>query len=218
MARRVALTYSASKPDKAEPYRAALSSVGLESVSNPGSLAEWDGLLVSGGADVAPFLYGQEPAPETQPADLERDELESHLIREALRQDIPLLCICRGLQILNVVQGGSLIQHIPSRSHEAGGRPKPADAHQVRLCAGTKLAAIVGGESFAVNSRHHQAADRLGEGLRLTAVAPDGIIEGLEIPTHRFAIAVQWHPEDRIGVSDADRRIFEAFAEAVNEV
>ena len=217
MAKRVAITFSAGMADKVEPYEAALRELFLEPVQNPQSLDHLDGLLVSGGTDVDPSLYGQERAPETQAAEPERDRLEFNLIRQALERDLPLLCICRGLQIWNVVQGGTLIQHIPDRAHEPDTRPKAADAHIVRISAGTRLSRIVGPGPFAVNSRHHQAADHIGAGLKVTATAPDGIIEALEDPARRFAIAVQWHPEDRVAVSTPDRRIFEAFSAAVNE-
>lgn len=207
MARRVGLTYSAGRPDKAEPYRDALHLVGLEVVDNPKSIDDLDGLLISGGVDVDPALYGQAPAPETSAPEPERDDLEATLIRMALTADLPVLCICRGAQILNVVYGGSLIQHIVSGAHKS--------EHTVDVKAGTKLAGIVGAGTHPVNSRHHQAIDRIGVGLRAAATAPDGTIEAIESPVRRFAVALQWHPEDRVRTSDSDRSIFEAFAKAV---
>jgi len=203
---------------KVGPYVRALEAVGLEaaliSADRGGSLDSVDGLLLTGGTDINPARYGQEPAPETQPADDARDELETGLLRKALDRGVPVLAICRGMQLFNVVHGGTLLQHLPaSGPHQGEGRD--AVAHNVRVAAGTRLASILSDGDHAVNSRHHQAADRPGQGLIVSAVAPDGVIEALERPDQSFAVAVQWHPEDRILVSTADRRLFEAFAQAV---
>jgi putative glutamine amidotransferase len=201
-------------PKRAEAYAAALRSVRVEPVlispETPRSLAGLDGLLVSGGSDVDPARYGQARDPESSEPDQERDELEAALIGEALEAGLPLLAICRGLQLLNVFRGGSLRQHV--ESHRQKG---VVDAHSVTIVAGTRLASILGTGTIPVNSRHHQTVDRLGEGLVVSATAPDGVVEALEDPLQRFAIAVQWHPEERIDAGAHDRMLFEAFAAAL---
>jgi putative glutamine amidotransferase len=206
MARRVAITFG--NIAKLAPYEDALRAVGIEPVRNPGSLDGLDGLLVTGGTDVDPAVYGQTPQPETQQPDKPRDELERRLIHEALVHDLPTLCICRGMQMFNVVHGGTLIQHLePAHPHKQ-------DEHNVDIVPETKLAQIVLAPRIPVNSRHHQAVGGLGSGLTISARADDGIIEAIEHPNKRFVIAVQWHPEDRMD-APADRRIFEAFREAL---
>ncbi len=217
MSKRVAVTFGAGNPAKVEPYEAALRAVGLEPVRNPDSLAGVEGLLLTGGTDVDPSLYGEARHPETQDPDHARDTLELHLLREALETGKPLLAICRGLQVFNVASGGTLIQHL-----DDGGKPRmrtsggSADIHTVTVKPQTKLADIGGEGVHPVNSRHHQAAGRIADGLVVSAISPDdGVVEGLEKPDHPFAVAVQWHPEDRIAASELDRRLFEAFAGAV---
>jgi putative glutamine amidotransferase len=202
---------------KTGPYELALKEAGIESVRNPASLEGLDGLLLTGGSDVNPKLYGQPRAAESDPPEDARDELEMRLLKEALAADLPVLAICRGLQIFNVVCGGTLIQHLDKHSHkpqnpESGKHPP---AHEVRVVSNTNLAQIIGPGKHDVNSRHHQAVDRLGRGLVVSATADDGIVEGIEKPGAAFAVAVQWHPEDRIAVSEADRKLFEAFAQVM---
>jgi gamma-glutamyl-gamma-aminobutyrate hydrolase PuuD len=206
---RVALTYS--DPSKAPPYQNALQLVGLEPVSNPHTLDDLEGLVLAGGTDVNPELYGESRAPETQEPDHERDERELRLIEEALDDDVPILAICRGIQILNVALGGTLVQHIGD-THRC---PGIDEAHGIDIPENTLLGAIVASRKESVNSRHHQAIARLGEGLRLNATsAADGIIEAVDLQWHPFVLGVQWHPEDRTRYA-ADRSIFEAFASAV---
>ena len=161
-----------------------------------------DGLVVTGGVDVAPALYGQSPHPTVLGVSDERDGFELLLLREALRRDLPLLGICRGMQVLNVALGGTLIQDIPSAigskvavAHDDPARERDQLAHDVEVDDGSRLARLLGSGQLAVNSFHHQAVDRLGEGLVATAYAPDGIVEGVEIPSARHVVAVQWHPE-----------------------
>jgi putative glutamine amidotransferase len=211
MSKRVAITFGNVK--KLGPYEEALRAAGIEPVRNPESMAGLDGLVLTGGTDVNPALYQEEPHPETQPPDIPRDELERKLLLEALDLDRPVLAICRGMQIFNVVHGGSLIQHLPA--HEIRTPDASLDAHTVKIDPGSKLAAITGQTSKVVNSRHHQAIARLGEKLVRSAVAPDGVIEGVERPDKRFAVAVQWHPEDRVTSDPADRALFETFSSAL---
>jgi putative glutamine amidotransferase len=129
-----------------------------------------------------------------------RDQFELALAREAIERDAPVLAICRGLQVLNVAAGGSLVQDIPSRvpgalTHDLKD-PKDAIAHTVRIAPGSRLAELLASTEARVNSRHHQAVKRAGTGLTVTATAPDGIIEGMEKPGARFCVGVEWHPEN----------------------
>jgi putative glutamine amidotransferase len=218
---RVALT--TGNVEKIGPYDAALRLAGLEPVhvmpKEPISLAGLDGLVLTGGSDVSPARYGQ-PLNGSEGIDVERDQLEIDLLAEALAVDLPVLAICRGVQVLNVAHGGSLIQHLATSDvHQKrcpGCEPgRHPTAHGVEIAAGSRLARIIGPGTNEVNSRHHQAADRVGAGLVVAAVAADGVIEGLERSDRTFVVGVQWHPEDRVLVSESDRKLFEAFAEAV---
>jgi gamma-glutamyl-gamma-aminobutyrate hydrolase PuuD len=217
MGKKAGVTYS--RPDKLGSYLDALRLAGIEPVPispvDSRSLDGLDGLLVSGGVDVNPALYDQAPHDKTDQPESSRDQMEIRLIEQALDRDLPFLGICRGLQLLNVMHGGTLIQHLPDPN---GHKVKPLDAHAIAVEPGTRLAEIIGPGEHVVNSRHHQAADRLGDGLRVSARAPDGVIEGLERPDKRFAIAVQWHPEDRCHIDPLARRLFEAFAEALDPI
>jgi putative glutamine amidotransferase len=190
------------------PYRAALVAVGIEPVEDPASLDGVDGLCLAGGADVDPAVYGEPRRPETEEPDLDRDRLESALLRDALDRDLPVLAICRGLQLMNAVLGGTLEQHIEGHNHR-----KLRDAHEIRIAPGSRLERILGTQDYIVNSRHHQAAAKLAPGLLLAATAPDGVVEALEAPGRRFALAVQWHPEGRTDGEDA--KIFRAFRDAM---
>jgi putative glutamine amidotransferase len=215
---KVAVT--SGKSTKLGPYEAALKEVGIGSVQNPASLEGLDGLLLPGGSDVNPKLYGRPRAAESEPPEDERDELEMKLLKEALAKDLPVLGICRGTQLFNVVCGGTLIQHVTNvdmhRVKAPNGEPGRHPAtHRVWIAPSTRLAEIVGGGGLDVNSRHHQAVESLGQALIVSAIADDGVIEAIEKPGAAFAVAVQWHPEDRTAVSEADRKLFEAFAAAI---
>jgi len=180
-------------------------------------LDEIDGLLVTGGAfDVDPSLYGGGPAHPTVTLKAGRTDFELAVTRGALRRDMPVLGICGGQQLLAVALGGTLIQHIPDSikgalEHEQP-NPRHEPGHEIAIEANTLLARIVGKRSMAVNSAHHQAVDRPGEGAVVNAVAPDGVVEGVEHPGYRFALGVQWHPE--YAVDPADPLIFDAFVKA----
>ena len=209
---RVAVPYR--RPNKLGTYVEAARAAGLEPVAIHAEESAppngYRGLLLTGGSDVNPALYGEPPHPETETPDPERDSLELQLLREALRTGLPVFAICRGLQLLNVALGGTLIQHI-----EAHHDQKLPDVHPVKVEPGTLLAEIIGEDPVSVNSRHHQAIERLAVPLRVSARADDGIIEAVELPGDTFVVAVQWHPEERHERYSADRALFHAFAEAV---
>jgi len=185
----------------------------------PALLDRLDGIVLSGGVDVDPALYGAAPHPSLGRVNRRRDDFEFALVREALRRDRPLLAICRGQQVLNVATGGTLVQDIPSEwkgagEHDAPG-PRWRRSHEVRLLPGTRLQALLARDTVSVNSFHHQAVDRLGDGVVVSAVCPsDGVVEGLEVPGRRFAIAVQWHPESFWQRDESFQVLFDAHAEA----
>lgn len=172
------------------------------------------GLLLTGGTDVNPALYGEKRSPETDRPNRARDANELALLRQALDGDLPVLCICRGHQLLNVALGGSLLQHIEGDPHRA--RPDGESRwHEVTVLGG-RLAEVYGpSATLRVNSRHHQAVTdgRLAPGLRVTARSPDGLIEGFESESHRWVMGVQWHPE-RPEMHPGSDPLFEAFARA----
>lgn len=179
-----------------------------------------NGLLLTGGGDINPKHYGQTPEIETHQPDDARDEMELGLLQQALSLDLPVLAICRGMQLLNVRLGGTLVQHLPSSDLHVKRLPDETpghhrDAHQIDVAEGTRLAHIIGAGKHAVNSRHHQAIDSPGAGAVVSAKSEDGVAEAMEMPSKRFVVAVQWHPEDRIRCSEADLKLFETFAAAV---
>lgn len=189
------LTVATKKP---APYEEALKAVDLEPVYDV-PLEEVDGLLLQGGTDVNPDLYGEEPIAETDEPDDERDEHELWLINDALERDIPILAICRGMQLLNVAHGGTLIQHIEGHK---------AVSHAIKITPGSKLAGLY----EVTNSRHHQAVGKTGVGLTVAARA-GRVVEAIERPDKKFVVGVQWHPED---MAQPDP-VFQAFARAVQE-
>jgi gamma-glutamyl-gamma-aminobutyrate hydrolase PuuD len=155
-----------------------------------------DGLVVSGGPDLDPALYGADPHPETDEPRRERDAGELALLTAALERDLPVLAVCRGSQVLNVARGGDLVQHLPeSVGHERHKHePGTFSDHGVEIGAGTRLAELVG-DRAPVKSHHHQGFGRVGEGLVESAWAEDGTLEAVEDPSRRFAVGVLWHPE-----------------------
>jgi putative glutamine amidotransferase len=169
-----------------------------------------DGIVFSGGIDVDPGRYGAERHPATDPAQAHRDEGELALMSRALDRDLPTLAICRGFQLLNVLRGGDLIQHLPERVGHEGHREIPGvfSEHPVEVKSGTRLASIIGERHDSVKSSHHQGVGRVGEGLVETAWAEDGSLEGLEDPSKTFAVGVLWHPE-----MEEDKRLFDALVE-----
>jgi putative glutamine amidotransferase len=159
-----------------------------------------DGLLLTGGADIDPSLYGARPHAALGPVFRDRDVFEIALVREALRRDLPMLAICRGHQVLNVATGGTLVQDIPSEIPGAGAHDPDVErwqtVHDVEILPGTRLREILRAERVAVNSFHHQSVHDLGRDMVLSARSPrDGVVEGVEMPGRRFVVGVQWHPE-----------------------
>jgi putative glutamine amidotransferase len=185
-------------------------------------IAVVDGVLLPGGADVLPSIYGEAAHPTFAAAEPGHDEYEIELTRRALEADRPLLAICRGVQILNVARGGTLVQDIPSEitnslTHDVR-EPRVAIAHEIWMTPGTLLerlmrARIEEGDAFDVNSRHHQAPKDVGAGLVVSATAPDGVIEAIEDPSLRFCLGVQWHPENFYRTGEF-RPLFEGFVAA----
>ncbi len=155
-----------------------------------------DGIVFSGGADIDPSLYGAEAHPETDTPQARRDAGEMALLEAALERDMPTLAICRGFQLLNVARGGDLVQHLPDAvgTDEHKHVPGVFVEHPVEVKDGTRLASMVGARSD-VTSHHHQGIGRVGEGLVEAAWAGDGTLEGVEDPSQRFLVGVQWHPE-----------------------
>lgn len=203
------------------PYAHALEAAGVEpqlQEALPGlKLGSHRGLLLTGGSDVNPALYGETAGPETEPPDADRDAAEGALIDEALERDLPVLGICRGMQILNVHLGGTLIQHLADAVHHVRRTPdRSRPAHTVSIESGTILASIAQRDTWEVNSRHHQAVAQLGGGLRIGARDPaDGTVEAIELPSQRYVIAVQWHPENQAPEDPEQRKLFESFAAAL---
>jgi putative glutamine amidotransferase len=179
-----------------------------------------DGLVLTGGGDIDPARFGEARHPAVGDVAPTRDELEFGLTRRALADDMPLLAICRGIQVLNVALGGTLLQDIPSALPAALAHsqtaPRHEPTHPVKVMGeGTRLGRVLGAAEVNVNSMHHQAIKRLGEGLREVAWAPDGVIEGVELSRDdRFVLGVQWHPEELVGHDQAARNLFAALAEA----
>jgi putative glutamine amidotransferase len=165
----------------------------------PELVARLDGLVLSGGPDLAPAAYDAEPHAKLGSTEPDLDAFEYAVAHEALLRNLPVLGICRGLQTLNVARGGTLHQHLPDVVGEQITHRQPEDGrqatHPVDVVAGSRLAGVLGREQLRVNSFHHQAVARLGTGLSVCACAPDGTIEGIEDPELAFMIAVQWHAE-----------------------
>lgn len=218
---------------KIEDYRQAVLHVGGEvhvvdpSMTIADVMGAIGGLLLTGGEDVAPARYGAQPHPSVVDVDPVRDEFEIALIAEGRRRNLPIFAICRGIQILNVACGGTLVQDIPSEvtgalDHSWTVPPhKPYDlAHEVWIDKDTLLARLMrerlsDTDACETNSRHHQAIKQVAEGFRVSATAPDGVIEAIEDPAARFCLGVQWHPENFWRTGEF-RSLFEGFLEASN--
>jgi len=195
--------------------------VGGDGESAADIVARVGGVMLVGGGDVDPALYGETPHATFQKAEEGRDRFEIALAQAAIAADVPLLAICRGMQVLNVSMGGSLVQDIPTEiagalTHSIP-EPRFAIAHEVWVTKDSRLWTIMldklDGESLQVNSRHHQSVKRLADGFEVNATAPDGVVEGMERAASRFCIAVQWHPENFYRTGEF-RPLFEQFVEA----
>ena len=185
---------------------------------------EVDGILLPGGDDVLPSLYGAEAHSKFDAAEPGRDAYELELATRAGDADLPLFAICRGIQVLNVARGGTLVQDIPSElpdaiPHEVRDTPFTI-AHDIWVSEGTLLHDLlrdrIDGDACPVNSRHHQAVQNVGTGLVVSATAPDGVIEAVEDPSKKFCVGVQWHPENFYRTGEF-RALFEAFVDAARE-
>jgi len=219
---------------KLEDYRQSILHTGGEvrvidpSMSVADALADVGGLLLTGGGDVDPARYGETPHQTLDDVDPVRDEFELALIAAARARDLPIFAICRGVQVLNVAAGGTLVQDIPSEvpgavNHSLVVPPHPPYelAHEVWVEKDSLLAKLlgerlVGSDTCEVNSRHHQAVKTVAPGYRVSATAPDGVIEAIEDPAARFCLGVQWHPENFFRTGEF-RSLYEGFLEAASK-
>ena len=179
-----------------------------------------DALVLSGGGDIDPSRYDGKRHETNYSIDQERDTLELELARRVIDSSIPTLGICRGAQILNVVQGGKLIEHIPDEVGEKvlhRAPPREPVTHGVKLKSGSRLATILGRDQFDATSWHHQALRGAAAGFEAVAHAPDGTIEAIEMPSHPWMIAVQWHPELSAASDPLQQKLFDALVEAARK-
>ncbi len=174
------------------------------------------GVCLSGGPDIHPRAYGQEEDPALGPTWMDLDDAELAVANAAIEARIPILAICRGAQALNVARSGTLFQDVPSRFgtkiRHRRGHGQPNISHPVEVAPDSVLAQALGTTELVVNSFHHQASDQLGRGLRAVAWSPDGVVEGIEAPSHDFVVGVQWHAEAM--EDEPAQRLFESFVEA----
>lgn len=220
---------TASNQEDAQPYRQWVESQGAacklllpnDAARAKTLLQDLDGLLLSGGPDIDPACYGQSSSPEAGPPSPQRDDLELRLLQCALERDLPVLGICRGIQLLNVSLGGSLVQDLLGHRIEGRGGVEESALHQIYLSPGSRLGAILGtGGFFRVNSRHHQGLfeAQKAPGLLASAYAlSDGLIEALEAPGKRWCIALQCHPEREEENPKGFRRLLQSFMEHASD-
>jgi putative glutamine amidotransferase len=219
---------------KLEDYRQSILHVGGEprivdvSMAIDEALAGVGGLMLTGGDDVAPPIYGEQPHATITDAEPGRDEFEIGLVKAARERGVPIFAICRGVQVLNVACGGTLVQDIPSQVKGALAHDLPVPpnqsyslAHEVWLEKDSLLSLLMrerlsDTDACEVNSRHHQAVKDLAPGFRVSATAPDGVIEAIEDPERRFCLGVQWHPENFFRTGEF-RPLFEGFLEAASK-
>jgi putative glutamine amidotransferase len=240
MARRLPLIgVSTSITVGANPERAYVNSAYLHAVQHAGGVpvplppqlsaaslrqigAELQGLLLTGGGDVDPALFGQAPHPTLYDVAPSRDTLETSVLNLALGRGVPVLAVCRGIQVLNVALGGTLYQDVAAEPGteipHSQKEPRDQPTHKVKVTPGSRLAETLGIDEIEVNSMHHQAIHRLGRGLTAVAWAPDQLVEGAEIDDPaRFVLGVQWHPEEMVGHSEPARRLFSALVAAARK-
>lgn len=234
----VAVTMGSLPGDEKRPQRATLNAAYIQAVQAAGAvpvmlapemgettiealMGQVSGLVLTGGGDIDPARYGQSAHPLTAGISAARDSMEDAALLIALERELPVLAICRGLQLLNVSLGGSLHQHVPDvfgdelkHAQTDHGFQRHEATHGVRIDASSCLAGLLRTGATAVNSMHHQAIDRLGDGLVATAWASDGCIEGAEMRGGRFVVGVQWHPEEMAATSAEARSLFAGFVEA----
>ncbi len=185
-------------------------------------LQRLDGVLFTGGYDIDPQLYGNQPHPKVEGIDADRDRVEMHLVHTSIHSSKPFLGICRGCQVINVALGGSLYEDLPEQfpgevHHDNHDHPRNFLAHSVDIQSNSSLAQIVTSNHTQVNSLHHQGVRKLAPRLQSTAIAPDGLIEAFELPGHPFGLAVQWHPEE-LQEHEVMRRLFEKFIQSCQVV
>jgi putative glutamine amidotransferase len=206
-------------------YVAAIRRAGGSPVLLPpgeGDLGAWleliDALVLPGGGDVEPSRYGGAPHPENYKVDPARDADEIAMARHAVDARLPMLAICRGMQVLNVAFGGTLIPHVPDVVGERvlhRAPPKRWVPHEVAVERGSRVAEVMSSTQCTIASSHHQAVDRLAAPFRIVGRAPDGIVEAMELPGHPFLLAVQWHPELTAADDPLQQRLFDALVRAV---
>ncbi len=237
---KIAIAVSAhelGKPDARAKYRFAVEQAGgqPELVGPPQYLASvsellerFDGLLVPGGADVAPTIYGSREHPAVESAPEGTDEFQIEAVRAARRAGIPCFGICRGIQVMNVALGGTLYEDIEDQFEPPNGlrlthkqtpdHARDETTHVIEVASGSTLATLLGTTSLATNSLHHQAVRRVAAGLQVVATARDGVIEALELPEARaLFLGVQWHPEELVTRDEPSRRLFRGFVERAAE-
>ena len=197
--------------------------LGLPEAQLTSLTARLDGFLFSGGGDLDPARFGMESRPEVKGVDPDRDRVEIQMVQTAVSEGLPFLGICRGLQVINVALGGTLYMHIADEHPQAikhdysSDWPRDHLPHSVRVDPDSRLAAILGTTTPGVNSLHHQGIRDLAAGLQATGWAPDDLIEAIELPDHRFGLAVQWHPEwltNQAAAKRPVRALFRTFVEA----
>ncbi len=193
----------------------------LTSAARDALWSRLDALVLTGGGDIDPARYGQSPHPTVYEVSAPRDDLELDLTRRALDEGVPMLAICRGIQVLNVALGGTLVQDIPSATgsliQHSQKDKRHVPTHPVKIETGSRLAEILGSVALEVNTLHHQSIDVPGDGVRVVAHSPDGIVEGAEVPAHPFSVAVQWHPEELVVHDAAARNLFRAVVDAARD-
>ncbi len=238
----VAVSAAVSPADGSRPERVSLNSAYLRAIADAGGLplvlapsvrpatiigllSRCSGLMLTGGGDLFPGLYGEDPHPKTAGVSVERDRMEVEALGWALERKRPILAICRGMQVLNVALGGSLYQDLPEQhpsevnhAQTAGGaHGRAAATHAVRIAPGSGLAALLGGCDLMTNSMHHQALKVLGAGVTAVGHAADGVVEAIEMAGERWVFGVQWHPEEMAAREEHARRLFGAFVEACRD-
>jgi putative glutamine amidotransferase len=178
------------------------------------------GLLLPGGGDIDPMIYGAPRHPRTRHISRQRDRYETTMLREALKRDMPVLCICRGFQLLNVTLGGTLEQHLadhPERLEHDRDMPRAEPAHSISVKEGSMLADMFESHEVQVNSHHHQGVEHLAEGIEEVAWAGDGVLEGIVASAYTWVVGVQWHPEVMAPVDHRQKRIFDEFVAATQK-